>query len=61
MLKTLVYAQIINMKEELWQWIQNVYQTVQVMPGHFKLIRQSLMCRAQLCIEMTGDHFQDLL
>lgn len=51
------------MREELWQWIQDVlvYQTVPVMPELFKLIRQSLMCWAQLCIEMARDHFQDLL
>lgn len=60
-MKTLVYSQTINNRQELWQQIQNAAQFIRNQPAIFFKVRQSLTKRIRKCIDVGGAHFENLL
>lgn len=60
-LKALVYKTPVNTEEELTQRIRNSCDQIRHTPGIFQRVRQSMLRRANVCIEVEGGHFQQLL
>ena len=59
-LKTLVYSTPVNDVESLRQRIVNGCETIQNTPGIFQRVRQSMLRRAEACVESHGGHFEHL-
>ena len=59
-MKSLVYEETINTREQLWQRIQNAAELFQNEQLLFK-IRRSFNKRVAKCIEVNGNHFEQLL
>lgn len=59
-IKSLVYKDIINSQEQLWEKIQ---ESVNIIKQHRTLfnVRQNLNKRLRKCIEVAGGHFENLL
>lgn len=60
-MKTLVYSQAINNRQELWHQIQNASQYIRNQPNIFFKVRHSLSKRIRKCIDVDGGHFEHLL
>ena len=60
-LKSRVYATQSNTRQELWQRVQEACREVRNTPGIFERVRQSLLRRAQACINEGGRNFEHLL
>lgn len=60
-LKSLVYASPIEDEEMLRNRIINSCETIRNTPGIFQRVRDSLVRRAEACITVGGNHFQQLL
>jgi hypothetical protein len=60
-LKTSVYSAPINDLEVLQQQVQNACQEIQVKPGIFDTVRNSVWRRAASCVEMHGNHIEHML
>jgi hypothetical protein len=60
-LKSIVYAQRCNTRDELWNAIEEAGRTIRNMPDVFQRTRNSWRNRAQLCIDCNGGRFQHLL
>lgn len=60
-LKTLVYKDSVNNVEELRQRIINCCEIIRRKWGLFARVRRSFLRRLQLCIEMEGHQFENIL
>lgn len=60
-LKSLVYKTPINTEAELRQRIRDSCDQIRHTPGIFQRVRESMIRRANACIEVEGRHFQQLL
>lgn len=59
-MKSVVYRETINTREELWQKVVNAAESFRDKNLYFK-IRQSFNKRVDKCIEVRGGHFEQLL
>ena len=59
-MKSLVYGETINTREQLWQRIQNAAESFQNEHLLFKIMR-SFNKRIAKCIEVNSNHFEQLL
>lgn len=60
-MKTLVYAQEINTRQELWQQIENAANFIRNQPNIFLKVRRNFSNRINKCIDVNGGHFENLL
>lgn len=60
-MKSLVYANTINSREELWDKIQNAANFIRGQENVFFNVRKSFMNRIRKGIEVGGDHIEHLL
>ena len=61
-MKTLVYSQTINNRQELWQQQQqNAAQFIRNRPAIFFKVRQFLTKSIRKCIDVGGARFENLL
>jgi hypothetical protein len=60
-LKTLVYSALFSDLEVLQQRVKNACQEILVKPGIFDRVRTSVRRRAESCVEMHGNHIENLL
>lgn len=60
-MKSLVYAQAINSRQELWQQVQNAANFIRNQPNIFFKVRRSFRTRLRKCIEVNGAQFEHLL
>lgn len=60
-LKNRVYTTQVNTRQELWRRVQEACREVRNTPGVFERVRQSLLRRAQACMNEGGRNFEHLL
>lgn len=60
-IKQIVYASEVNNAEELWQRVQAACAQIREDPETFARVRNSLVHRAETCVEVEGRHFEQLL
>ena len=60
-MKTLVYKKKSNTREELLQRIMEACQDIRDKPDVLRESANSILKRAQLCIEQVGNHFENLM
>jgi hypothetical protein len=58
--KSLVYTSSVDTVEELQHWIEGAFQQISNEPGVCERIRNSMRRRVQSCVQMQGQHFEQL-